>query len=321
MNIIYRHIRKICLKNIISGIIPLILCMLPLLVLPFSEVFFPKQVSYASELPEKYEGGSKYVEFSFPKLYYTGYNLISGNNIEGSYYYYIENEKALFVLVKGTSDTPEPVIYDYVCRGALTDWDKNIRNVLFEYAKDISFSPTGLTSVTFNVLLDETAYHLKLYTYLFIYTICIAIILGVFVLINLIIFSIPELHTSMDKFRRLTKRTQIHGVLQELDSGTHIGRTYLTEHYLISLLPNDVIVLPLDKLIWSYEHSRIHRFLWIKLRTSYTIHYICHHHIKLSASGYSKEELDAIMNHFANAFPEILLGYTQENKKTASKIH
>ena len=79
-------------------------------------------------------------------------------------------------------------------------------------------------------------------------------------------------------------------------------------------------MLPLNAILWAYEHSKIHRFLWFKLKQSYTIHFTCNRNIKFSLVGYNKEQLDSLMDFLKENYPDIIIGYSLENKKTISEL-
>lgn len=318
MNAIYRHIRKICIKNILVAFFPLIIFSLPLFVLPFQEILSPVHVSSPASLVDSFQSKETYVEVTFPELHYTGYNLTSNRRITGSYYYYIEDGQVLFVLVSGKNDSPDEVLYHYTSRGKLVERDKNFRHIMDLLAADLNFSPQGISLVSRLFLLSENAYHITFYTYMFIYLIGTVIVLVVFILINLVHFAIPETHSSLIKFRILTKRTHLPAVLHELEEpDLKAGKIYFTKHYFVAFPPSNLVLLPIKSIVWVYENSKLHHLFWIKLKMSYNLHIVCRHKIKSVITGIPKEDFDSLTGYLAEHYPDILIGYTRKNKKSA----
>lgn len=320
LNILHHHIRKICIKNIIIAFIPLIIFTIPLLLLPFRDIFYPVDLSRPSEFESVYDNDQLYVDITIDTLHFTGYQLISGNRITGSYYYCIYEDKVFFVLLNNTSKKPKDTIYNVNCRGKLSQWDSNLRTAMAGYSGDIQFSDAGLVSLTSPIMLDETSYNFTLYTYMFVYMICFIVILVLFILVNLVQFAIPDLHSSFNKFRHLSPHTHLHGVVQEMQNVRAIvNNIYFTEHYLISFERNGLVILPLNSIKWVYEQSKTHHILWFKIKTTYNIHFQSVRRIRSVISGKPKEDLDTIIDYLSNNYPDITIGYSLENKKKFHK--
>lgn len=315
MNILHKHIRRICLKDILFALIPLVIFSIPLFVLPFSNIFSPTILDSPKDFEKHALNGEQYVEITFPKLHYTGYNLVTRFNTKGYYYYYIKDEKVYFALITGKDKTPDEVITNYTCRGKLAKRDADLRNVISNFANDIDFTVSGIYSVACPYLLNEAAYNLQLYKYLFIYEILVITAIAVFILINLIMYAIPELHPAFFKFRHITVGVHTKDVLRELSHyKARAGRIFFTKNYLVAFPKNDIIILPLDQIMWVYEHSTIHK-LFFRARITYHLHFIAQRNISASMTKCSADDIALVTEYLSTKYPDILLGYTQEIKQ------
>lgn len=316
LNFIYTHIRKICLKNIIFALFFFLILTVPIVLIPFQTILSPRHISSPEELRAAYEDGEVYVETTFTELHDTGYRLVNGHASAGAYYYCIKDGQVSFVLLNAKDKTLEPALHDYTVRGKLTEPDKHFEQMVHALAEDLNFSSDGIVSVSMPFLLNENAYHLNFYTYIFAYLLSMMVLLAGFILMNLICFSIPGSHPSMGRFRALSPHVPLLSVLEELEQPLmHTEKIYVTKHYLIAFSGFELVLLPLEAVLWVYEHGKVHRFFLIPLKMSYTLHIICRSRKKASVSGIKKEELDALTSYLTEHHAEILIGYTSKNKK------
>ena len=92
-NFIYSHIRKICLYSSAISLFALIIIYIIFVRIPFSEVFSPTSMSYATSASTVYNSGVEYVEVTLNNAKYTGYDCIRlGKDGESTFvalqYYY-----------------------------------------------------------------------------------------------------------------------------------------------------------------------------------------------------------------------------------------
>ena len=321
MNILNRHIRKIALKNILIVFFPFLIMILALFILPFKDVLKPTEINYTTDITRAFENGEDYISITFPVIHYTGYTLTSSTDLKGYYYYYIANERVIFLLISDYNCHGQKTLTNYTCTGKLTEWDDDLRNVMNEFSQDLNFSITGLSSISYNCMINECKYHFYFYLYMLIYIVIISFLILTFILHTLIITAMPELHPSYSKFKKLTKKYSIRELLLELEDPIITeGQLCITDNYIVSFDKNNLIMLSIKDILWAYEHSKIHRFLWIKLKQSYNIHFTCRKNVKAVLNGYSKEQLDFIISYLTDKYPDILIGYSIENKKKTSEL-
>ena len=213
MNILNRHIRKISLKNSLIVFFPFLIMMIALFVLPFEKVLYPLEINYTTDIDRAFENGDEYITVTFPEIHYTGYTLRSSSKIKGYYYYYIANERIVFLLVSNYNCHGQEKLTNYTCTGRLTGWDKDLREVMNNYSHDLNFSITGLSSITYNCIINECKYHFYFYLYLLIYIGVISLLILTFIIYNIIIMIMPELHPSYGKFRKITKPNSVRNLI------------------------------------------------------------------------------------------------------------
>ncbi|MBE5927424.1 MAG: hypothetical protein E7270_10725 [Lachnospiraceae bacterium] len=321
MDILHKHIRKLTIKNIFIVLFPFIILVIALFTLPFKDVLFPTELYYPTDIPRAYENGNDYISITFPEIHYTGYTLTSNSDLKGYYYYYIANERVIFLLVSDYNVKGQSSLKNYTCTGKLTEWDNDLRDVMNNFSQDLNFSITGLSSVSYTCMINECKYHFYFYLYLLIYILVTALLILTFIISNIVTFIMPNLHPAYGKFKKLNRHNTIRDLLLELeDPVLSIGQLCITDNYLVSFDKNWITMISLEDILWAYEHSKIKRFLWFKIKQVYTIHFTCNKKIKFNLTGYSKEQLDSIISYLNDNYSDILIGYSIENKRTVSEL-
>ena len=164
---IYTHIRHISLRLFSISLVPLTIIILLLLNIPFSDIFYPRNLTYANSAATVYDSGNEYVEITLNNINYTGYDCIRRGKIYGSYYYSLVNNSCTFILID-TSDMNEipPTLSNHTITARLVPADSLLDEVMQSFAMDIGWTFEGLKNVSSSVVIDETEYNLAFYTYL-----------------------------------------------------------------------------------------------------------------------------------------------------------
>lgn len=322
-NYIYSYVKKICMRSTLIYLAALILIIIIVLNIPFTEVFNPSQMSYVASAPEKYKSGTEYVDITLHNAKYTGYDYIKHGKVYGSYYYCLVNNRCTFILLRNTSKNQLPELLEtYSIKARLVPTDSLSEKMIKNFADDLEWTEDGLKKVSSDVVIDELAYHLDVYYYLAIYFIIMALILISFIIINIIYVAIPSLHPACMNFNRISHReTSIKHVNYELSSKTIMksGNITLTENYIIATGFFNLEIVPIEKIVWAYEHSTWKRFLWFRIKLTYTLHLLCEHHIYIYSPRNTKEDIDSVLQYLQDYYPNIIFNYSKENKRTALK--
>ena len=91
----------------------------------------------------------------------------------------------------------------------------------------------------------------------------------------------------------------------------------ITEHFLIASSKIQLYLLPLDKIVWVYKHSSLHRLSFKHVHITYTLRVIAKKKLKLVASMQPKEDVDAVIDHISAYCPDALINYSRENEQLA----
>lgn len=324
-NFIYIHIRHICFRIFSLMLIPLALFFLLLSQTPFLKVFRPFQLSYANSASTVYNSGNDYVQITLKDATYTGYDCTRRGERYGSYYYSLVNNSCTFIVVD-TSDMKEvpSTLSNYTISAKLVSQDSILKKVMENFANDIAWTYDGLQSVTSPIVIDETEYNLSFFRYLaFIYILILLLILAIMI-VQVIYFIFPWLYPACINFRRINQvHKGIARVNYELtDRVVHqFGNITLTEHFLVAFTSFHLEIVPIKKIVWVYSHSRWHRILWFKSKLSYSLYITCRKNIRIYSPRNTHEDIEAVIDYFETYYPDILIGFSKENKKRAKKIH
>lgn len=320
---IYKHIRKISIYNTIVSLAAFVIIFALAFHIPFTDIFYPIQMSYANSASTVYASDVEYVEITLNNAHYTGYDYYLRGKKYASYYYSLINNSCTLILVKTDHHKKLPEVLDnYTIKARLIENSKSTDKVISSMSADLDWTYEGLNSVVSSITIDETKYHLEIYFYLAVCLGTIALILISFIIANVIYAIFPVLYPACIYFKRLSGReNKIMHVNKELSSNVILksGNIILTEHYIISTSPFSIEIIPINKIIWAYEHSTWHHFLWFKTKLTYTLNLLCKHRIHAYSPRNTKEDIDVVINYLQDNYPDIIFGYTKENKKKAFK--
>lgn len=320
---IYTHIRKISIYNTIISFAGFGIILALAFYIPFSDILYPVQMSYANSASTVYGSDVEYVEVTLNNAHYTGYDCYRRGKVYASYYYSLINNSCTLILVKNDQHKKLPeVLENYTIKARLIENSKLTEKVISGMSADLDWTKEGLKSVTSAVTIDETEYHLDIYFYLAICLGTIALILISFIIANVIYAIFPALYPACIYFKRLSGReNKIMHVNRELSSGIIFksGNIILTDNYIISTSSFNIEIIPINKIIWAYEHSTWHHFLWFKTKLTYNLNLLCKHRIHAYFPRNTKEDIETVLNYLLSKSPDIILGYTKENQKLALK--
>ena len=322
-NFIYTHIRKISIYNTIISLVAFIVIVMIYFHIPFHDIFYPSQISYANSAYTVFKSDVEYIEITLNDAHYTGYDCYRKGKVYASYYYSLTNNTCTLILVQNDKAKKLPAILDnYTIKARLIENDKLTKEVIANLAADLEWTEEDLTKITAPITINETKYHQEVYFYLALCLGIITLILISYLLANIIYAIFPFCHPSCLYFKRLTngKRNIAH-VDYEVSSKVLLksGNMILTESYILSIEALNIEIIPINKIIWAYEHSTWHHFLWFKTKLTYTLNLFCRHNIHFSSPKNTKEDIDTILNYLQDNYPKILFGYTKENHLLARK--
>lgn len=318
---IYSYIKKISLRSATISFLALILLIIIAYIIPFNEVFSLSSMSYANSASTVYDSGVEYIEITLNNAKYTGFDCIKHGKVYASYYYSLVNNQCTFILVKNSSSSPLPeILNDYTIQARLIKSNSLSDSMMEDFADKLGWTTEGLRKVSSSVIIDETAYHTDIYYYIALCLIIVAILLISFIIINMIYAFVPRIFPACITFNRLSGRKhKIAHVDFELNSRVILksGNITLTESYIVATSFLNIEIIPINTIVWAYEHSSWHHILWFKTKLTYTLHLLCRHNIYIYSPKNTKNDIDTVFNYLLDNYPNIIFGYTKENKRLA----
>lgn len=148
------EIRNLSAKRLIIPTITFILMILSLMIFPFFKVFNPEPISniYNVRLSDKY------VKVTAKTLHYSGYNLIKFGNKKYGYYYALNDNQCVFVLLP-VGSTPKKILKNYSFKGKVIKPNSSYKEMLDAFSKDLNWDSQSLSKITGECLISNANYH------------------------------------------------------------------------------------------------------------------------------------------------------------------
>ncbi len=323
---IKKSIQKYYSKRVISPVIFLIAVAILSVLFPIRNMLIPKPVDFSDTTISEYlEENPRllYVTTDIGPLYFTGYKETFLEYTVGYYYYTMTGDECVMVLLtpktsqEGLSTIDDLKVSFRIMR------DKDTReDLLTSLANDLSWTSAGIESEVSDIMLSEpdaTGVPTTLLK--------LAITIGVaFAMVSFIFYMLWILFPIMSPpIRRLAPYGHPRRILataeEELSTLPQLATDdmFITEHYFIETSDYGVAVVPIDQIIWIYKYSTLHKFLWIHFAISYTLNINAGKHQYIRCPKNTKTDIDGIMDYLAEANHDILVGFTEENRRLASR--
>lgn len=95
---------------------------------------------------------------------------------------------------------------------------------------------------------------------------------------------------------------------------------FITQHYFIETSKYGIAIVPLSEIIWIYKYSTLHKILWHHFAISYTLYITAKKKIYIKCPKNTKTNIDGIMDYLAEANHDILVGFSEENRRKVEKV-
>lgn len=312
---ICRSIKLSCLKALKTPVIILLFCVAILILLPFFSVFHPPKTNDIYNISDD----TKYVNATASTLYYSGYNLVGTIGKKYGYYYSLENNRCVFVLIP-ISENPKEILKNYHFKAKVTKRDKNFDEMADSFAKDLNWDKNSLLKSTENYILSNASYHPVIYIILF-----WIVLMFLFVNIKTIIMSVigyfnPNFYPVCSFLGRETQKELLTEAQDELQSGMYIqiNEMYITENYFIDLATKKISVIPLSDMVWCYRlgNRLIRRG---DAKHNYSINFMIRTGSIISIPNKSSDEALELINAIRATEYDIIIGHSESKRKMAKK--
>ena len=267
----------------------------------------------------------KYAKASFEDLHFTGYTEKAWGKTKGYYYYTMFDDRCTIVLLSpGTCEQGIPYIEELTLRGKVLKGQEAYSEMLTYLSEDLEWTEDGLKKNISSFYFSEPDYHIVSTVLLFI------VYFGTlaYALLSLILYMVyinfPFLSPTCQNLVVFSKhpRKVLEEAEEELATLPQLATEdmFITEHYFILTSPYGNAVVPINEILWIYKYSTLHKFLWYHFSISYTLNICADKHLYIHCPKNTKSDIDGIIDYLSFANPDILVGFTEENRLKIQEI-
>lgn len=309
-------IKRIYLAKLVPAIIFIVFAGLFLYQYPIQEILLPNKLTNLQSLLSQ-QADQELVELTVPILYDTGYDEIRNSSSVGSYYYTFIGDTCVFFLLNHSSSQALPTtLENTTMKAKVIKSSEAVASLRNSFAKDLSWTETELANKSSDYLVSETDSFLFqdsiLYALLFLFAIY-AITCSVISILYLLMPSCSP----YCRYLNTPRKEALLRADEALQTNRlfHTKATSITDDYLIDLGRFHVEAIPLACMIWVFSYSTISKINGI----SYLI--VIHTTKgKVKLKQKQKFEADSIIEYLHQMNPNLLVGYSKENQKTAKSL-
>jgi len=317
MRTIEFFIRKNAMKHTVVPVILAVLLIFLFVHIPFSQIFNPKELSSVWDVGVSYTVGTRYVTATIDEAYYTGYDVVKGNDTVYSYYYSIDDDRCIFFAIKSRDD----VLTNYTITGRLLKDDSTYMAMIESFSGDLNWKSDSLLKHSMSVVISEPDYHPKLYTYIMIALIIMLVICSMYILINILYVFVPTMYPAYIGRNPKNNRRLFARVSGELKNSRiyTIGSVYITEKYLVDTGLHKISIVPLSKIVWVYRLGSTRIFPGNK-NASYSVYFHLLNGKKIILQNQSDGSSDNIIRALQSLNYDIIYGDTENKRRQANEI-
>lgn len=323
-SMITNNLKKSVVRKMLLPVMLLLLCAVlyaPAGRIPIKELLFPASIGQDEDLKALFEAGTEYVNAKVDTLYYSGCDYTRNGKTAGHFYYSLTNNFCRFYLIKtGSRELPSESISGAVLKGRIVDAGPLYEPLVDMVAKQLEWTADGLAELSDAYMVSTVDYwNWQQLAFLAAYLLCLAI--GAVDFLILLFYLVFPLWTP--SLRRLRKYGNQGALLSKAElEMKHLcqadaGGMYVTPGYFVNVDMLQTLVVPLEKTVWIYTLAQMHRFLGAGGKLSCTIHIVMEDGHIYECSKKRREDADAVLNAAAAGHGEILIGYSEENKRLA----
>lgn len=295
-NYIYKQIRRISLINLTIPAVLAILVVLMYINIPFGDILHPKQLDNTLDADSMYADDVRFVNASFDKLYYTGYDYIKNGKTAGYYYYTLDEGKCTFVLVDSDNiKEPKDTITGYSMNASLEKQNDLIKKMISGFSKNLDWTNDGLLSVTSLCFIDETGFNSSMYVFFGVCLFILTVLLFSYLIINIIYLIAPGLDPACLKIKKITGSLrcliQADAEINNPDAIVFSSKKIiLTDNYLFYRGIFDIDVIPVQAI------NKIQKTAHSFLKNGCTVSFTCTHKSKFYIPYVKNSDFNNIKN-------------------------
>ena len=321
---IIKSIRSYYKRKLAAPIIFLAALVLLSFIFPIRSILAPKNITDSDSIETLYSKRVRYVSGTFTNAYFTGYRKRFMNRTNGYYYYVMHGDECIILLLKpDTCQSGEPKLDQVTINAKIIRNSHSEKELLKNLAKDLSWNTRGLTNSVSMCMLSEpdgdgTSARLLRFIYLF-----FIIYSFVSLFLSLLLIAFPKLSPPVLRLSSCGNPVKmLDEAEEELETLPQLATEdmFITQHYFIETSKYGIAIVPISEIIWIYKYSTLHKILWHHFAISYTLYITAKKKIYIKCPKNTKTNIDGIMDYLAEANHDILVGFSEENRRKVEKV-
>lgn len=265
-----------------------------------------------------------YAKIKTGTLYYSGEDCIAGSELIGHYYYELVNDTCHFYLIRATAGYPAAETLDpQTIIGRVDAFESETLDPLTQkLAETISWDAASLKNVCQKYFINQTAY-LNSREIVLMVVLLAVFVLMIVILIRTITYIINPRLTKT--YRNLDRYGDAEKILAGVEKQIHrkillkTKTLILTPRHLVELSDEVCAIIPLEAVLWIYDHAAMRRTLKGK-QLSYTIHVVTMKGEEYTLNGKTHREVSAIYHELNTRYPNFFFGYSKEHQEMVQYV-
>lgn len=321
---ISRNIKSLYRKRLLGPALYLIFAAFLWAAAPIASVFFPAELANISEMGVFHQKKEEFVSVTLKNLNFTGYTKTRFHRTVG-YYYYLDspgkNECCIVLLSPSSCEQGLPEIKNITVYGKIMSADAGYQTLLTKLSEDLSWTKSGIFSKVNPYYLSEPDFQYGFGLFLFFLLLGTSLLALMTALSFLLYILRPDLSPPCQKLGHFGKPKELLALAEEeLATLPQLATEdmFITEHFFIETSKYGIAIVPIQEIIWIYKHSTLQKLFWYHFRISYTLHITANKHVYIHCPKNTKSDIDGIIDYLSEANHDILVGFSEENRR---KIH
>lgn len=321
---ISKNIKTYYKRKIFSPAVYLVILLSAWQIFSLTELLFPVSLTTENTLESMYREDVKYVHAQLTDLHFTGYTRTFLGNTTGYYYYTLRNDECFFVLLSPKScEEGLPTISDISFSAKLSRDSGTYQTLLDNVAKDLNWTSNGIRSKVSAYSLSEPDFNPIGNRLLFGFILVTGIYALISLSLSLLYIRFPWMSPPCQNLRLfgnvkklLTQAEEELATLPQLATED----IFITENFFIFTSNYGNAIIPINKIIWIYKYSTMHKFFRYHFSITYTLHISASRHLYIQCPKNIKSDIDGIIDYLSEANHDILVGFSEANRLKAQEI-
>ena len=316
---ITRSIRSFYLKRVRGPLTYIAILVIVWIIFPMGSLLFPREVSDGSQISESFRNRQIYVRAKFGDLYFTGLRQFFLGRTTGYYYYTMWDGECYIILLDPiTSEQGDPHISGLDTRVCITREGHIRSEIIARLAEQLEWKADAMSSSVSELVLSEpdaAGWKAWLLMVFYVGSAAYAVLMAI---LYFLYIAFPVLSPPVRRLSAYGKaKVLLAQAEEELSSLPQLATDdmYITQNFFIEVSTGGIALIPIDRIIWIYKYSTLHKLLWHHFSISYTLHITGEKRLYIHCPKNTKTDIDGIIDYLSEANHSILVGFSEENRR------